>query len=125
MLVGAAGFGAYALWQSPFGGESPTVPDLAGADDAALARIQSEFGWEINRLERRQDGTMAGTVLDQDPPLGTELDRGETLTVWVSLGNELVVIPGNLVGIGHRRCRSPVGDRWDWWWGRSPAATTR
>ncbi|WP_420637669.1 protein kinase domain-containing protein [Candidatus Poriferisocius sp.] len=109
VLVGAAGFGAYALWQNPFGGESPTVPDLAGADDAALARIQSEFGWEINRLERRQDGTMAGTVLDQDPPPGTELDRGETLTVWVSLGNELVVIPGNLVGLATEDAEALLG----------------
>jgi len=59
----------------------------------------SEFGWELDRLDRRQDGTVAGQVISQDPQPGIGLEEGETVTVWVSLGPELVAIPRNLVGI--------------------------
>ena len=99
VLLGAAGFGAYALWESQFGTETHPVPDLAGAEEADLLRIESEFGWILNRLEQRQDGTVAGQVLGQAPQPGTGLEEGETVTVWVSLGPELVAIPSNLIGL--------------------------
>lgn len=99
VLVAAAGIGAYTLWESQFGTETQPVPDLAGADEVALLRIENEFGWVLNRLEQRQDGTVAGQVLRQAPPPGTGLEKGETVTVWVSLGSELVAIPSNLVGL--------------------------
>ncbi len=99
VLLGAAGVGAYVLWESQFGTETHPVPDLARADEDEMLRIESEFGWIINRLERRQDGTVAGQVLSQEPQPGTGLEAGETITVWLSLGPELVAIPGNLVGL--------------------------
>ncbi len=99
VLLGAAGVGAYVLWETQFGTESHSVPDLAGAEEDELLRIESEFDWIINRLERRQDGTVAGQVLSQEPQPGTGLESGETITVWVSLGPELVAIPSSLVGL--------------------------
>ncbi|WP_420620430.1 protein kinase domain-containing protein [Candidatus Poriferisocius sp.] len=99
VVLGAAGFGAYALWDSQFGTDPQPVPDLAEVDEAHLSRIVGESGWVLERLERRQDGTMAGQILGQAPLAGTGLERGETVTVWVSLGPELVVIPGNLAGL--------------------------
>ncbi|WP_419850771.1 protein kinase domain-containing protein [Candidatus Poriferisocius sp.] len=99
VLLGGAGFGAYALWKSQFGTQTQPVPDLAGAEEADLLRIESEFGWVLNRLEQRQDGTVAGQVLGQAPQPGTGLEEGETVTVWVSLGPELVAIPSNIVGL--------------------------
>ena len=99
VMLGAAGFGAYALWDSQYGTETQPVPDLTGADEAGLLRIASEFGWVLDRLDRRQDGTVAGQVIGQAPQPGTGLERGETFTVWVSLGPEFVAIPGNLAGI--------------------------
>ncbi len=99
MLLGAAGFGAFALWDRQFGTETKQVPDLAGADEAELLRLESDYGWVLNRLEQRQDGTVAGQVLRQAPEPGTGLEEGETVTVWVSLGPELVAIPTNLAGL--------------------------
>ncbi len=99
VVLGAAGFGAYALWDSQFGSDTLPVPDLAEVDEAHLSRIVGESGWVLERLERRQDGTVAGQILGQAPLEGTGLERGETVTVWVSLGPELVVIPGNLAGL--------------------------
>lgn len=99
VLLGAAGVGAYVLWGSQFGTETQPVPDLAGADEGDFLRIESEFDWTIDRLERREDGTVAGQVLSQEPQPGTGLEAGETITVWVSLGPELVAIPSSLVGL--------------------------
>lgn len=99
VLLGAAGFGAYALWERQFGTETQPVPDLTGADEAEMLGIEAEFGWVLNRLEQRQDGTVAGQVLRQAPQPGTGLEEGETVTVWVSLGPELVAIPSNLAGL--------------------------
>ena len=96
VLLGAAG---YALWGNPFGADTQPVPDLAQADEGDLLRILSESGWALERLERRQDGTVAGQILSQAPQAGTDLGRGETVTVWVSLGPELAVIPSDLAGL--------------------------
>lgn len=99
VLLGAAGFGAFQLWDNWFGTETQPVPDLIGASDFELSRIENESGWVLDRREQRQDGTVAGQVLRQEPQPGTGLERGKTVTVWISLGPELVSIPGNLTGL--------------------------
>ena len=99
VLLGAVGFGAYQLWDNWFGTETQPVPDLSGASEADLLDIEDEFGWILDRREQRQDGTLAGQVLRQAPLPGTGLEQGETVTVWISLGPELVFIPGNLTGL--------------------------
>ena len=99
VLLGAAGFGAFKLWDNWFGTETQPVPDLIGASDADLSRIESDFGWVLDRREQRQDSTVAGQILRQAPQPGTGLERGKTVTVWISLGPELVSVPGNLTGL--------------------------
>ena len=99
VLLGAAGAGAYAVWNSQYGTDAQPVPDLSEAEEADLGRIVTESGWEIELHDRRQDGTVAGQVIDQEPLPGTRLEEGETIKVWVSLGPELVVIPKGLAGI--------------------------
>ena len=99
VLLGAAGVGAYALWTSQYGTDIRPVPDLSEANEADLRSIVTETGWEIEFHERRQDGTVAGQVIDQQPLPGIGLEEGEAIKVWVSLGPELVVIPKGLAGI--------------------------
>ena len=98
-VVGAAGFGLYTQWDGWFGTDTQPVPDLAGATEADLLRLEVEFGWVLDRREQRQNDTVAGQVLRQSPSAGVELAAGETVTVWVSLGPELVAIPANLAGL--------------------------
>ena len=99
VLLGAVGFGSYVLWDNFFGTETYPVPDLVDASDADLLGIENEFDWVLDRREQRQDGTVAGQVLRQAPLPGTGLERGETITVWISLGPELVSVPGSLTGL--------------------------
>jgi eukaryotic-like serine/threonine-protein kinase len=70
------------------------VPDLLGGEIAAAEAAADEFGWTLEppAFERR-DGSRPGEVLDQDPPPGTELAEGESLSVVLSLGQTLVEVP--------------------------------
>jgi len=102
LLLGAliAGAVAAGLYLFAFSGSaaSPEVPDLVGvAADDLDARV-SGLGWQVERLETRVDGSVAGAIVAQSPAPGTELAEGELLTVTVSLGNEMVEIPSDIVG---------------------------
>ncbi len=99
LLVGVLGVGVYLLGDDWFGADTRPMPDLTGTGEAGLLRFENEFGWVLDRREQRQDGTVAGQVLRQNPQPGTGLERGETVTVWVSLGPELVTIPGDIKGM--------------------------
>jgi serine/threonine-protein kinase len=93
-LVGGGGAWAYVSAQVP----SYEVPGLVGlSEDEALALI-ADYGWEIDRVEDRADGTQPGEVLDTDPSVGELLEEDGTLRLVVSLGNELAPVPTDLAG---------------------------
>lgn len=93
---------AVAAWfvlGSASGGGAVTVPNLIGAEESDVVALADENGWDINRLETRLNGSVAGSIVTQDPAAGAELDEGETLTVTVSLGSEMVEIPNDVAGL--------------------------
>lgn len=97
-LLAAAVAGALYVFALSSPDASTQVPDLVGvAGDEIEARL-SELEWDVERLETRIDGTTAGSIVAQSPPAGTELDESERVTITVSLGNEMVEIPGDIVG---------------------------
>jgi serine/threonine-protein kinase len=78
---------------------SHEVPDLVGRTrDEAVALVE-ENGWELTVEEGRDDASVAGLVLAQDPPPGGSLKEGETVTLTVSLGRELRTVPADLAGL--------------------------
>jgi len=73
-----------------------TVPEVVGlTQDAAEAELQRR-GLEV-RVRERPSEEREGTVIDQDPAAGSELKRGDTVTIVVSTGPERVTVP-NVVG---------------------------
>lgn len=101
-LLGLLIAGAVALWfvLSSLGGASTNeVPNVVGLDEAQIPALVAEGEWELRRLETRINGSTEGAVVSQDPEAGTELDPGETVTVTVSLGGEMVEIPNDLLGL--------------------------
>jgi serine/threonine-protein kinase len=74
------------------------VPVLVGLTEDAARKAVDEYGWKIDRQTTRQDGSEAGKVLRTDPAKGEQLKKGDTLVLYVSLGNELAPVPGDLVG---------------------------
>lgn len=75
------------------------VPQLAGLDVSELRDLVEGQGWDVERVQVRQDGTREGEIVAQDPAAGEQLREGHTLTVTVSRGAELVPVPGNLGGL--------------------------
>ena len=79
------------------------VPDLVGMNwDDALAEIGDEISgdWvEVKRYEQRQDGTENGEIISQDPAAGEQVEKGSILTLTMSLGDSLVTLPSDIIGI--------------------------
>jgi serine/threonine-protein kinase len=69
-----------------------TVPSLAN-----LTREQAENTvgdtWILNVVEEFSSSISAGVVISQDPPPGENLPLGETITIVVSRGAEILSIP--------------------------------
>jgi serine/threonine-protein kinase len=74
------------------------VPVLVGNTEDAAAEAVEPYGWKIDRRTDRKDGSDPGKVLRTDPEAGEQLKKGNTLVIYVSLGNELAAVPTDLVG---------------------------
>lgn len=95
-IAGAAG-AAYVAQTST---SVPTRP-VPTAVGLTADQFRAEVGdfWQLVEALDRQDGSVAGTILRTEPEMGVELEEGEVITYWVSQGNELKVVPTNLVGL--------------------------
>lgn len=71
-----------------------TVPDnLAGTEGAAAAEQLESMGFEVSTSTAHHDEVPEGLVLDTIPAGGTELRRGDAVTLITSLGPELFQVP--------------------------------
>jgi len=98
LIAAVVAVGAYLAF---FAGseEARIVPDLIGVPfDEVAAQVQDQ-GWTIERLEGRSEGSVVGSVMTQSPVSGSELASDGTLSVTVSLGNPMVEIPSDIVGL--------------------------
>lgn len=96
LVLGATGAAA-ATWLVDRVPTHP-VPVFVGRTQADATAVAEAQGWVVRATTTRRDGTRAGEVIAQDPPRGTELAEGERVTLVVSLGNTLVVVPRGLRG---------------------------
>jgi serine/threonine-protein kinase len=80
------------IWVSR-GAETIRLSDFRGWKAADVAAWLKENGLEGVQKKGRSDNVAQGRVYDQDPPSGTELARGETVTYWVSSGAPQVEVP--------------------------------
>jgi eukaryotic-like serine/threonine-protein kinase len=86
------------------GPEQLAVPDVTGLSrESAEARLRDD-GFGVSVAEQESDET-EGDVISQDPAGGTELTRGETVTITVSTGRPQVDVP-DVIGLRERSARS-------------------
>ena len=78
---------------------SHVVPDVAGMSWTQASSALTEAGWEVRRLEVRVPDAAVGEVIGQLPEPGGLLDEGQVVKVQVSLGEPLVVVPADIVGM--------------------------
>ena len=88
------------------GPEQLTVPDVTGLSrDSAESRLRDE-GFGVSVSEEESDEP-EGDVISQSPAGGTELARGETVTITVSTGQPQVDVP-DVIGLSERDARSKL-----------------
>ncbi|MDE0653415.1 MAG: PASTA domain-containing protein [bacterium] len=75
------------------------VPGVVGMDWSRASDTLSDSGWEVRRLEVRVPGAATGEVVGQLPEPGGLLDEGQAVKVQVNLGEPLIVIPADVVGM--------------------------
>jgi len=69
------------------------VPDVEGQDRMTAVAELATYGWELDIVDVREAGTGFDEVVRVDPPPGRALAAGETVRLFVSLGEPLVIVP--------------------------------
>ena len=76
----------------------PMINVVGSTEEAARALIQDEdHGWSVKIAQVREDGSTPGAVLRTDPKASEKLQRGHRITLFVSLGNTLALVPTDVV----------------------------
>jgi eukaryotic-like serine/threonine-protein kinase len=102
----ALGVGAYLLLKP----DKVTVASVVGLqDDAASARLNRD-GFDVDLQRVRSATAPENTVTRQEPQAGTRLEKGETVTLFVSSGPGTAVIP-NVEGRSRAAARKAIEAR--------------
>lgn len=80
------------------GPELLEVPNVANQPFEAASNILQQAGFQVQRQNTASISVATGRVISQSPPGGTQLGRGQTVTLTVSLG-DVVAFP-NIVAAG-------------------------
>lgn len=95
--------GAAATWWLVTRDETRAVPAVEGLSaDRAVNSLHTE-GFEA-RLERRSNGAVRDTVIDQTPAPGDKADKGSSVQLIVSSGPAAIAVP-NAVGLAETEAR--------------------
>jgi len=75
-----------------------TVPSVTGQSYDSAVALLSKNDLRSIRIEQADAAVEAGKVISTDPEAGTQMDKGQSVTVYVSTGASQVVVP-QLVGL--------------------------
>jgi len=77
------------------GPEPITFPNVLGsAESTATALLEDQYGLDVRVEHGRTNNYPKGQVYDQDPDAGVTGHRTDAITIWVSDGPPLVMVPG-------------------------------
>jgi len=88
LVIAAAAFG---IWRA-VSGESVAVPSVVGQSEASAVRALQKEGLKANVQQEYSDQFAQGFVSRQSPAAGEELDKGDTVDIWVSQGATTVTL---------------------------------
>jgi serine/threonine-protein kinase len=85
------------------------VPAVRGLRRSEARKALTDAGFEIR--ERRRSSTSIGEnrAISTDPPAGSQLEGGQTVTLIISTGPPIVAVP-NVVGSGRREATATLED---------------
>ena len=91
------------------GPEPVTMPALEGTDGDAAEATLAGLGLEVDRSNKTSESVAKGLVISTDPEAGATTFRGATVSLVVSKGPPLVVVP-NVVGKNEAEARAALED---------------
>ncbi len=68
------------------------IPDVTGQTENRAIRELTDDGFDVRVEERTSEDVPAGIVLSQDPSGGTEADIGQTVTIFVAVTREVILV---------------------------------
>ncbi|MGX2995995.1 Stk1 family PASTA domain-containing Ser/Thr kinase [Streptomyces sp. JNUCC 64] len=76
------------------GAPKVAVPNVIGDDvDSATSKLEDDkYGFDVDTKYKQSDAPV-GEVLDQDPVSGTEVEKGESVTLTVARAKERTAVP--------------------------------
>src|SRR5262249_15131223 len=75
-------------------GSAPVrVPEVSGMDQVAATQTLNNAGLRVQKASQPSSSVAPGTVIDSNPPVGTQVGRGSLVTINVSTGPEQVQVP--------------------------------
>lgn len=96
------------IWVSK-GSETVDLEDMRGWTDDQVDAYLSENRLEGDRHTGRSSAVADGQVFKQDPPAGTPVKRGDTVSYWVSTGKPQATVP-NLSGMTQDQASAALTD---------------
>ncbi len=70
-----------------------TVPNWVGKPISQVLSDASDLGLKIDRVNENSDQVAENDVISTEPPPGTQIEKGRTVTVHVSSGKQQVTVP--------------------------------
>jgi serine/threonine-protein kinase len=104
VVLAAAAVGGWLVFHTP----SAPVPKVVGLNYREARERLVGKGWTVTTELQRRDGTKVDEVIGQRPRTGTDLERGRRVTLQVSRGNTLVVLPP-LVNVPEQQALDALG----------------
>ena len=92
------------------GAEEIELPDLAGEDDSDAFSQLNDLDLDWDRVTEESDEVAEGVVIRTEPPAGTLVRAGDTITVVVSTGPGDVEVP-DVIGMTYDDARVLLEDR--------------
>ena len=69
----------------------PAMQDLVGTTQQAATDYLDKLGLVVLPKEENSDTVEAGKIIRTEPAAGEPLEKGQTVTIWVSIGEEVVM----------------------------------
>ncbi len=85
------------------------VPRVEGMRRSAAREALEKAGFRVREERRSSTSIGENRAIDTDPPAGTQLEGGQTVTLTISTGPPVVEVP-SVVGTGRREATSTLED---------------
>jgi len=89
--------------------EKIIVPDLINEEAVTAKGRLEDLGFKVEQVSKTDDNITKGHVIETDPPADSELQKGDTVTIFVSKGSiQMPKLVPNLIGLTEVAAKSKL-----------------